>query len=99
MKKATFWKSKDGSGYAPLSPEFVNWDAPSGNVTKLSEALGEDYVDEKLLVSSYEKLDKTMADSGLEQRLTTNLLKFYEPEIVELTDEEYDLWRQNCEEA
>jgi len=99
MRRVTFWKNKDGNGYAPLYPEFIDFSTPNGDVVEISEALGEDYASEELLMSSYKKLDKVMSQNGIENRFTTKLFESYVPKIVKLTDEEYSLWRHNCEEA
>lgn len=98
MKKATFWISKNGDGYFPISPEFVNYDSKSGCVNDVTEALGEKYTDEQLLLSSYTNIDKILENDGIKCRFTTNLLKFFEPKIVELTDEQYSRWLKNISE-
>lgn len=95
MTKATFWVNKNGDGYFPLSPEINMSANETGCVTDITEALGEMYQDEKLLLDSYTGLDNRMKEQGIAYRFTTKLLENFEPKIIELTDEQYKKWNMN----
>ncbi|MBZ5995368.1 hypothetical protein KII97_02450 [Leuconostoc gelidum subsp. gasicomitatum] len=97
-KQVTLWADKNGDGYAPLTPEYVNYASESGNVYDVTEALGEDIADTDKLLSIYKTVDEEMSKAGLKVRFTEVLLKLYEPKIVDMTDDQYSQWRRNCEE-
>jgi hypothetical protein len=97
MKKVTLWEFKENNAYAPISPEFVNYDDKDGNVTDITEAMGEDFTDVKTLLEHYQEIDHLMAECGLEYRFTKGLLEQYEPVIVEMTGEQYRKWIANNE--
>ncbi|GAK30723.1 tetratricopeptide TPR_2 repeat protein [Weissella oryzae SG25] len=95
MKRVLLWESKRRPGkYAPFSSEVANWDDEYGDVDA-PIAMGFNNDNYAEAAEHYHKIDKWLSGLGEKWPFTRELFRNYHLTPVELTDEEFKIWRQN----